>query len=60
MIWNRVIVRLGNVTATNYVYLMPVFSLAGGMTILGERLTTAGAIGSAAILLGVILAGRRI
>ena len=60
VIWNRVIVRLGNVTATNYVYLMPVFSLAGGMTILGERLTTAGAIGSAAILLGVILAGRRI
>lgn len=60
VIWNKVIVRLGNVTATNYVYLMPVFSLAGGMAILGERLTPAGGIGSALILLGVILAGRRI
>ena len=38
---------------------LPVFSLAGGMTILGERLTLAGGIGSALILLGVILAGRR-
>ena len=60
VIWNKVIARLGNVTATNYVYLMPVFSLIGGMTILGERLTLAGGIGSALILLGVILAGRRI
>lgn len=59
VIWNKVIARLGNVTATNYVYLMPVFSLIGGMTILGERLTLAGGIGSALILLGVILAGRR-
>lgn len=59
-LWNRIMVRLGNVTATNYVYLTPVFSLAAGMAVLGERLTLAGGIGSALILLGVILAGRRL
>lgn len=57
--WNQVTARLGNITAVNYVYLNPVFTLISAMILLGERLTPAGAIGSALILLGVILAGRR-
>ena len=57
--WNQVTARLGNITAVNYVYLNPVFTLISAMILLGEHLTPAGAIGSALILLGVILAGRR-
>ena len=58
--WNLVTARLGNITAINYVYLNPVFTLISAMLLLGERLTPAGAIGSALILAGVILAGRRV
>ena len=57
--WNLAMSKIGNITATNYVYLNPVFTLVSAMIILGERLTPAGAIGSALILLGVVLAGRR-
>ena len=57
--WNLAMSKIGNITATNYVYLNPVFTLMSAMIILGERLTPAGAIGSALILLGVVLAGRR-
>lgn len=57
--WNLVTARLGNITAINYVYLNPVFTLISAMLLLGERLTPAGAIGSALILAGVILAGQR-
>jgi len=57
--WNLVMSKLGNITATNYVYLNPVFTLVSAMLLLGERLTPAGAIGSALILLGVIVAGRQ-
>ena len=59
VVWNLVMARLGNITSTNYVYLNPVFTLISAMIILGERLTPAGAVGSALILLGVILAGRQ-
>ena len=59
VVWNLVMSRLGNITATNYVYLNPVFTLISAMVFLGERLTPAGAIGSALILAGVILAGRQ-
>ena len=57
--WNLAMSKIGNITSTNYVYLNPVFTLISAMIILGERLTPAGAIGSALILLGVVLAGRR-
>lgn len=59
VVWNLVLSRLGNVTSTNYVYLNPVFTLLSAMVFLGERMTPLSAIGSAAILAGVILAGRR-
>ena len=57
--WNVVMSRLGNVTATNYVYLNPVFTLISAAIILGERVPPMSLFGSAAILVGVILAGKR-
>ena len=57
--WNKVMDKLGNVTSINYVYLNPVFTLLTAMVFLGERMSLAAAIGSAAILAGVIWAGYR-
>lgn len=57
--WNLVIDKLGNITSTNYVYLNPVFTLISATLLLGERMTLPAAVGSAAILAGVIWAGRR-
>ena len=57
--WNVVMDRLGNVTSTNYVYLNPVFTLLSAMYFLGESMTPLAALGSAAILAGVIWAGKK-
>jgi len=59
VLWNKVLSRLGNVTATNYVYLNPFFTLVTAMVLLGERLTLQSALGCFAILGGVILGGMR-
>ena len=56
--WNLVIDKLGNITSTNYVYLNPIFTLISASVLLGERMTPPAAVGCAAILAGVILAGR--
>ena len=56
--WNFAMDKLGNVTSTNYVYLNPVFTLIFASAFLGETMTAGGAIGSLAILAGVILAGK--
>lgn len=58
VLWNKVVAELGNVTATNYVYLNPFFTLIFAMLLLGESLTPLAAAGSAAIVLGVFLAGK--
>lgn len=57
IVWNLVMEKLGNVTATNYVYLNPVFTLLAAVAVLGERLSLPAALGCAAILAGVIWAG---
>lgn len=59
VLWNRILVVIGNVTATNYVYLNPVFTLIGAVIILDESMTVLSATGSAMILGGVILAGAK-
>ena len=59
IIWNLVMSKLGNYTSTNYVYLNPFFTLITSMIFLGERMTLLSAVGSIAIVLGVILAGRK-
>lgn len=57
VLWNKVIAGLGNITATNYVYLNPFFTLLAAVLFLGESLTLQSAIGCAAIVLGVIIGG---
>ena len=59
IIWNKVMSRLGNFTCTCYVYLNPFFTLVTSMIILGERMTLLSAAGSLAIILGVILSGKK-
>jgi drug/metabolite transporter (DMT)-like permease len=59
IIWNKVMSKLGNFTSTCYVYLNPFFTLISSMIILGERMTLLSAIGSLAIILGVILSGKK-
>ncbi len=56
-LWNRIMLVIGNVTATNYVYLNPVFTLIGAIIFLGESMTVTSGTGSALILGGVILSG---
>ncbi len=57
ILWNLVMVKLGNVTSTNYVYLNPIFTLITAMILLGERMTLISGVGCAAILAGVVIAG---
>lgn len=57
--WNLVMAKLGNVTSTNYIYLNPFFTLVAAMLILGERMTPMSAVGSAAVILGVYLSGKK-
>ena len=57
VLWNRILIAIGNVTATNYVYLNPVFTLIGAILFLSESMTLISGIGSAMILGGVILSG---
>ena len=59
IIWNKVMSKLGNFTSTCYVYLNPFFTLVTSMIILGERMTLVSAVGSLAIVLGVILSGKK-
>ena len=57
-VWNVVLKRLGTVQASNYIYLNPVFTLAGSALVLGERLTHLAWLGVALILGGVYGGGR--
>jgi len=57
--WNKVMVVLGNVSSTNYIYLNPLFTLLAAILILGEQVTLMSAAGSATILAGVYLAEKK-
>lgn len=57
VVWNKVIPHLGNITATNYVYLNPFFTLVFAVILLGETMTFQSGAGCAAILTGVIIGG---
>lgn len=56
ILWNRLMSVIGNVTATNYVYLNPFFTLISAVLLLGESLTLQSALGCAGIIGGVVLA----
>lgn len=58
-VWNVVLKRLGTVRASNYIYLNPVFTLAGSAAVLGERLTPMAWAGVLLILGGVYWASRQ-
>lgn len=60
VLWNKAMSRLGNVTATNYVYLNPFFTLVAAVIFLGESLSAVSAAGCAAIILGVVIGGIKI
>ena len=55
VVWNLVLAKIGNVTATNYVYLNPFFTLVSAMILLDESLTVLAAVGCLAIVAGVVL-----
>lgn len=57
--WNVALKRLGTITASNYVYLNPVFTVIGSFLFLGESITGIALVGSALILLGVYLAAKK-
>ena len=52
-VWNVVLKRLGTVSASNYIYLNPVFTLVGSALVLDERLTPMAWAGVVLILGGV-------
>lgn len=58
-VWNVILKQLGTITASNYIYLNPLFTLIGSAFLLGERLTVVALIGAALILGGVYWAGKR-
>lgn len=56
-VWNVVLVRLGTLRASNYIYLNPVSTTIGSALLLGEPITLVSVIGAVLILSGVYLAG---
>ena len=59
VVWNVILKRIGMITASNYLYLNPVFTLTGSILLLGEHLTAVALTGCVLILSGVYLAGRK-
>jgi drug/metabolite transporter (DMT)-like permease len=58
-VWNVVMKRLGTVRASNYIYLNPLFTLIGSALFLSEVITPLALLGSACLLGGVYVAGKR-
>lgn len=57
--WNWCLVKLGAVTATNWVYFNPITTILFAWLILGEQITPYFLIGTACILLGIYLCSKR-
>ncbi len=57
--WSFVSKKLGALTASNYIYLNPVSSLAASAVVLNEPMTVLAYVGSAQILLGVYLSNKK-
>jgi drug/metabolite transporter (DMT)-like permease len=58
-VWNVVMKQLGTVRASNYIYLNPLFTLIGSALFLSEVITPLALLGSACLLGGVYIAGKR-
>ncbi len=59
VVWNIVLKQLGTIRASNYIYLNPLFTLAGSIYLINEPLTWLALIGIVFIFVGVYWAGRR-
>lgn len=51
--WNKAIALIGAVRASNYIYLMPLFTMVAAVLVLDEQITSLMIAGGALILLGV-------
>ncbi|WP_291528923.1 DMT family transporter [Bacteroides sp. UBA939] len=58
-VWNVVLKKLGTVRASNYLYLNPLFALAGSAMLLNEQVTAIALVGMGCILGGVYMAGKK-
>lgn len=58
-IWNLILRKLGALTASNYIYLNPCFTMLGSALFLSESMTSVGFLGAALILLGVYIAEKK-
>ena len=56
VVWNRVLKSIGTVLASNYIYAVPIFSIAISVAVLRERITVATIVGAALVLGGMFLA----
>jgi drug/metabolite transporter (DMT)-like permease len=54
--WNKAVGIIGAVKASNYIYLIPIITMLTAVLVLGERITSIGAMGAGLILLGVYYA----
>lgn len=58
ILWNIVLRHLGVVASTNYLFVNPVITLIASAIFLDESITFLGIAGSAAVLLGVVIASK--
>ena len=56
LVWNKVLRRLGTVLASNYIYAIPLVTVATAAVALGERITPGTVAGGIALALGMFLA----
>ena len=56
--WNLVLVKLGTIRASNYMYTQPLVSLACSVIVLGEPFTSMAFLGMTLILIGIYVAER--
>ena len=59
LVWNKVLRRLGTVLASNYIYAIPLVTVATAAVALGEKVTPGTVAGGAMIALGMLLAESR-
>lgn len=59
LVWNWVLPRLGVVRATNVVYTQCIFTMLISAFVLGEQITWMAILGTAILILGMMLAGRK-
>lgn len=57
--WNVVIIKLGAVRSTNYLYINPIVAMITSYFVLNEHITSLAIIGTALILTGMYLAQRQ-